>query len=82
MPGETMLDARHQPDPTPPPRDVAAMAEVLESRHGIHAAAVADFFASYHGEKGDAARAWAWTGVAEVVRNRERERLDTTSAHD
>ena len=31
--------------------------------------------ASYHGEKGDAGRSWAWSGVAELVRNRERARL-------
>lgn len=64
-------------DPTPTPRDVAAMAEVLEGRHGLHAAAVAEFFASYHGEKGDAGRAWAWSGVAELVRIRERARLES-----
>lgn len=63
-------------DATPTPRDVAAMAEVLEGRHGILAAEVAEFFASYHGEKGDAGRAWAWSGVAELVRNRERARLE------
>lgn len=63
-------------DATPTPRDVAAMAEVLEGRHGAFAADVAEFFATYHGEKGDAGRAWAWSGVAELVRNRERARLD------
>jgi hypothetical protein len=63
-------------DATPTPRDVAAMAEVLEGRHGTLAAEVAEFFASYHGEKGDAGRSWAWSGVAELVRNRERARLE------
>lgn len=63
-------------DFTPTPRDVCAMAEVLESRHGVMAAEVAEFFASYHGEKGDAGRAWAWSGVAELVRQRERARLE------
>jgi hypothetical protein len=63
-------------DATPTPRDVAAIAEVLEGRHGTLAAEVAEFFASYHGEKGDAGRAWAWSGVAELVRNRERARLE------
>jgi hypothetical protein len=62
-------------DCTPVPRDVGAMAEVLESKHGAFAAGIADFFATYHGEKGDAGRAWAWSGVAELVRNRERARL-------
>jgi hypothetical protein len=52
------------------------MAEVLEGKHGFFAAGIADFFALYHGQKGDAGRAWAWTGVAELVRTRERERLD------
>jgi hypothetical protein len=64
------------PDFIPPPQDLGAMAEVLESKHGTHAAGVADFFALYHGQKGDAPRAWAWTGIAELVRNRERERLE------
>jgi hypothetical protein len=64
-------------DFTPTPRDVRAMAEVLESRHGTFAAEVAEFFAMYHGEKGDAGRAWAWSGVAELVRNRERARLES-----
>lgn len=73
----TMHHEATETDPTPTPRDVAAMAEVLEGRHGFHAAAVADFFACYHGEKGDAARAWAWSGVAELVRNRERARLES-----
>jgi hypothetical protein len=63
-------------DFTPPPQDLGAMAEVLESKHGFHAAGVAEFFALYHGQKGDAGRAWAWTSVAELVRTRERERLD------
>jgi hypothetical protein len=64
-------------DFTPTPRDVGAMAEVLEGRHGSFAAGIADFFATYHGEKGDAGRAWAWTGVAELVRCRERARLES-----
>jgi hypothetical protein len=62
-------------DPTPTPRDVAFMATVLEGRHGQHAADVAEFFASVHGERGDAGRSWAWVGVAETVRDRERQRL-------
>lgn len=63
-------------DATPTPRDVDFMADVLEGQHGSHAADVADFFAAYHGEKGDAGRAWAWSGVAELVRKRERARLE------
>ncbi len=73
------LQATWEPntDFTPTPRDVCAMAEVLESKHGALAAEIADFFAIYHGEKGDAGRAWAWSGVAELVRNRERARLES-----
>ena len=77
MAGSPTTLQHFQPDPTPTPRDVLAMAEVLEGRHGIHAAAVADFFATYHGENGDAPRAWAWSGVAELVRDRERTRLES-----
>jgi hypothetical protein len=77
MAGSTTLLNHQDPDPTPTPGDVTAMAEVLEGRHGIYAAAVADFFATYHGEKGDAPRAWAWSGVAELVRDRERARLES-----
>jgi hypothetical protein len=64
-------------DPTPTPRDVGFMAEVLEGRHGALAADIADFFSVYHGQKGDAGRSWAWGGVAELVRMRERERLES-----
>lgn len=63
-------------DATPTPGDVTFMAEVLEGRHGAFAAEVAEFFASYHCEKGDAGRAWAWSGVAEVVRAREQARIE------
>jgi hypothetical protein len=63
-------------DATPTPRDVELMAEVLEGRHGNLAAEIAEFFASFHGEKGDAGRSWAWAGVAERVRQREIARLE------
>lgn len=63
-------------DATPTPRDVELMAEVLEGRHGNLAAEIAEFFASFHGEKGDAGRSWAWAGVAERVRQREMARLE------
>lgn len=62
-------------DVTPTPRDVDFMASVLEGRHGLHAADVAEFFSSLHGERGDAGRSWAWAGVAEIVRIRERHRV-------
>lgn len=58
-------------DATPTPRDVQHMAEVLEGRHGMLAAEVAEFFSSFHSERGDAGRCWAWAGVAELVRRRE-----------
>jgi hypothetical protein len=61
---------------TPPPHDLGAMAEVLEGKHGSFAAGIAEFFALYHGQRGDAGRAWAWTGIAELVRSRERDRLE------
>ena len=62
-------------DVTPTPRDVDVMASVLEGRHGLHAAEIAEFFSSLHGERGDAGRSWAWAGVAETVRIRERHRV-------
>lgn len=62
-------------DATPSPQDVDFMASVLEGRHGLYAADVAEFFSSLHGERGDAGRSWAWAGVAETVRQRERKRI-------
>lgn len=62
-------------DTTPMPRDVAAMASVLEGRHGLHAIEVADFFSTYHSLSGDAGRCWAWAGVAELIKRRERQRV-------
>ena len=77
MSSTSRIPRTEEPDFTPTPRDVGAMAEVLEGKHGVFAAAIADFFAVYHGEKGDAGRAWAWSGVAELVRHRERTRLES-----
>lgn len=62
-------------DATPTPKDVEFMASTLEARHGEHAANVAEFFSSMHGINGDAGRSWAWAGVAELVRQREKCRL-------
>lgn len=62
-------------DTTPTPRDVETMASVLEGRHGFHAAGVAEFFSTFHSQSGDAGRCWAWAGVAEAIRRRERARL-------
>ena len=52
-----------------------AMAGALESRHGVHAAAVAEFFSDYHGQNGNLRRSWAWARVADKVRHRQRARL-------
>jgi hypothetical protein len=56
-------------------REFEAMATVLEARHGLHAAEVADFFASLHIESGDESRSGAWADVAERVRQRQQDRL-------
>ncbi len=61
-------------DVTPTPRDVGEMACVLEGQHGQFAAQVADFFSAHHALKGDAGRSWAWAGVAETIRHREKTR--------
>ena len=65
-------------DVTPTPREVEEMAAVLEGRHGLHAADVADFFSTMHSIDGDAGRCWAWAGVAELVRQRTQARLART----
>jgi len=62
-------------DVTPTPREVEAMAEVLEGRHGQHAAEVAEFFSTHHSLTGDAGRCWAWAGVAENIKRRAAQRL-------
>ena len=51
------------------------MASVLEGRHGLLAAEIAEFFSTFHGQAGDAGRSWAWAGVAETVRRRLQSRL-------
>lgn len=56
-------------------REFEAMATVLEARHGLHAAEVADFFASLHVDRGDENRSGAWADVAHRVRQRQRDRL-------
>ena len=63
-------------DVTPTPRDVEFMAATLEARHGTMAAEVAEFFSTAHCQQGDAGRSWAWAGVAELVRKRERLRTN------
>jgi hypothetical protein len=62
-------------DETPAFAEVDALAAVLESRHGLYAVEVAEFFSAYHSQSGDVGRSWAWAGVAESVRQRERARI-------
>ena len=52
-----------------------AMASVLEARHGLYAAEVADFFSAAHFQNGDETRSTAWADVAERVRERQRDRM-------
>jgi len=59
---------------TPTPIEVDAMVAVLEGRHGIWAAEVAEFFATLHSLKGDAGHSWAWANVAERLRHRSQAR--------
>ena len=69
-------------DSTPTPIEIDAMVAVLEGRHGIWAAEVAEFFSTLHSLKGDAGRSWAWAGVAELVRRRVAARLAEPSPED
>lgn len=61
-------------DATPTPGEVQNMAAVLEGRHGVHAAEVAEFFSASHAHAADAGRSWAWAAVAEAIRRRDRAR--------
>jgi hypothetical protein len=56
-------------------REFEAMASVLEAKHGLLAAEVAEFFCCLHIDKGDEPRSHAWADVAERVRERQRARL-------
>lgn len=53
------------------------MVSVLEAMHGLYAAEVADFFSALLHQQGDATRSVAWADVAERVRERQRERMDS-----
>ncbi|MGE0626545.1 MAG: hypothetical protein AB7O43_01875 [Hyphomicrobiaceae bacterium] len=68
-------DEQPDEDVTPSPSEVDMMASVLEGRHGIHAAHVADFLTEANAQRGDASRSWAWAAVAERIRRRTDERL-------
>lgn len=71
------FNARSPETPTPrmSQQDLTTMAIILESRHGVHAKGMAEFFASVHAKLGDAERCWAWGGVANIVQKREQVRL-------
>ncbi len=73
--GMSTLHRTSEEDITPGFAEVEALAAVLESRHGQHAVEVAEFFSTFHSQSGDVGRSWAWAGVADAVRQRERARL-------
>jgi hypothetical protein len=56
------------------------MVAALESRHGERAGDIAEFFATAHELKGDASRARAWAGVAELARRRSEARVRASVA--
>lgn len=60
---------------TPSRGEMEAMAAVLEGRHGVWAAEVAEFLAMAHSLKGDHGRGKAWKGVADVVRRKAEDRI-------
>ena len=62
-------------DATPTLGEVEAMVAVLEGRHGVWAADVADFLSTFHDLRGNDGRSRAWAGVADMVREREEARL-------
>ncbi|HET6320936.1 MAG TPA: hypothetical protein VFF87_02685 [Hyphomicrobium sp.] len=64
---------QHKPSIDEPEFD--AMAIVLEAKHGLHAAEVADFFSAVHLKNGDNDRSVAWADVAERVRERQADRM-------
>ena len=64
-----------QYDVTPTLEEVESIASLLEGEHGAFAAEVAEFFATQHSIGGDAGRSWAWTGVADRIRDREQKRI-------
>ena len=69
-----------QRDVTPTFDEVESIATLLEGEHGMFAASVAEFFATHHSLGGDAGRCWAWSGVAECIREREQERIKMSRA--
>ncbi|HZA01047.1 MAG TPA: hypothetical protein VE665_02090 [Hyphomicrobiaceae bacterium] len=67
---------QREEDVTTTPAEVQAMASVLEGRHGLYAAEIAEFFSDLHGHKGDVDRSWIWAGVADTVRRRQWARIE------
>jgi hypothetical protein len=55
--------------------ELSAMALVLEGRHGVLAAEVAEFFSCTHLQNADRRRGVAWARVADIVREREASRM-------
>jgi len=68
-------------DITPTPEELESVVALLEAEHGLYAADMAEFFAAHHSLNGDAGRCWAWTGVADRIREREEQRLDSAFGH-
>jgi hypothetical protein len=56
--------------------DVDELVRLLEGRHGVWAADVAEFFATLHGLSGNAGRSLGWAAVAEFIRHRAEVRLN------
>lgn len=54
------------------------MVRLLETRHGLYAADMADFFVTRNALSGDAERASKWADVASRIRLRRRLRLLAT----
>jgi hypothetical protein len=65
----------HKDELKPTPGEVKVMASVLEARHGIHAAEIAEFFSELHSQTGNVDRSWVWAGVADIVRRRQWARI-------
>lgn len=70
-----MPSPQHKNDSLSEVQDAELMAVVLEGRHGVFAAEVAEFFALLHCQLGDANRSKAWGGVARSVRKRTYDRI-------
>lgn len=55
--------------------DLQAFAAVLEARHGSFAFEIAEFYATWHGQRGDFDRSSAWVEIAETIKTRGIDRL-------